>query len=625
MAFDPARCIRKVIDQELPFSWTTIRRRWRWFCSVSSETWIGQHPQRQSGSSRSCPMKRSSVSAIVYAFWIRWDKNWISSSPIRKDQGTDQMYKPIPFFMSSRGYGMFMHTSAPWPAMSKRNPITMWTDFTWATKLWFLHLLWWTERDPEWIYESRGKSSHVAALVVREPGWGRISYFQPEQKDIRWQTNCVRTRFRLMWSISIPVGSRPTGNAITVLLLIVSPIRRRCSPISKKGASAFACGSFLFPPKTNISMNWSKGLYAKERRRTAPGFRMKMSCWISQSRDHWNGIRTRSGIWFVWAWALSRRTLAKGAPYNGIYTSANPDCMEHNLYPLRYNKAVADIIHRGTWREHYLGKKCLGRFAALSFALGWRCRNDRQRIGWNHPRRTFLRLERFRILEPWHGRLCHHDTGESLSPLASRSVSWLHIHALTVPLNRALVIQWEFCIKAFRLLRWNEIQADAFVYAEAKNCTETGLPMVRALFVEFPHDPGAWLVEDEYLFEARCWLPHCLKMATDATSIFPEENGSIIKAGKSMLPDGIIFRPARFRLSSSCVTDLSCRISNWRNAPIRWIKRLSLKVYASDATEADGSHLSSFRQSASFGEGQREESQFVCSGLENKVKLRLSE
>jgi alpha-D-xyloside xylohydrolase len=23
------------------------------------------------------------------------------------------MYKPIPFFMSNRGYGMFMHTSTP--------------------------------------------------------------------------------------------------------------------------------------------------------------------------------------------------------------------------------------------------------------------------------------------------------------------------------------------------------------------------------------------------------------------------------------------------------------------------------------------------------------------------------
>jgi alpha-D-xyloside xylohydrolase len=39
-----------------------------------------------------------------------------------------------------------------------------------------------------------------------------------------------------------------------------------------------------------------------------------------------------------------------------------------------------------------------------------------------------------------------------------------------------------------------------YVYAQAKASTERGLPMLRALFVEYPDDPGAWLVEDEYLF-----------------------------------------------------------------------------------------------------------------------------
>lgn len=29
-----------------------------------------------------------------------------------------------------------------------------------------------------------------------------------------------------------------------------------------------------------------------------------------------------------------------------------------------------------------------------------------------------------------------------------------------------------------------------YVYAQAKDCTERGLPMVRALLVEFPDDPG---------------------------------------------------------------------------------------------------------------------------------------
>ena len=39
-----------------------------------------------------------------------------------------------------------------------------------------------------------------------------------------------------------------------------------------------------------------------------------------------------------------------------------------------------------------------------------------------------------------------------------------------------------------------------YIYAQAKHCREYGLPMLRALFVEFPEDPGAWNVEDEYLF-----------------------------------------------------------------------------------------------------------------------------
>lgn len=39
-----------------------------------------------------------------------------------------------------------------------------------------------------------------------------------------------------------------------------------------------------------------------------------------------------------------------------------------------------------------------------------------------------------------------------------------------------------------------------YVYAQAKDCSERGLPMLRALFVEQPDDPTSWLVEDEYLF-----------------------------------------------------------------------------------------------------------------------------
>jgi alpha-D-xyloside xylohydrolase len=39
-----------------------------------------------------------------------------------------------------------------------------------------------------------------------------------------------------------------------------------------------------------------------------------------------------------------------------------------------------------------------------------------------------------------------------------------------------------------------------YVYAQAKDSSERGLPMVRALFIEYPGDPGSWQVDDEYLF-----------------------------------------------------------------------------------------------------------------------------
>ena len=39
-----------------------------------------------------------------------------------------------------------------------------------------------------------------------------------------------------------------------------------------------------------------------------------------------------------------------------------------------------------------------------------------------------------------------------------------------------------------------------YVYAQAKDSSERGLPMLRALFIEYPDDPGSWLVDDEYLF-----------------------------------------------------------------------------------------------------------------------------
>jgi alpha-D-xyloside xylohydrolase len=39
-----------------------------------------------------------------------------------------------------------------------------------------------------------------------------------------------------------------------------------------------------------------------------------------------------------------------------------------------------------------------------------------------------------------------------------------------------------------------------YIYAQAKDSSARGYPMVRPLFFEYPNDPGSWNVDDEYMF-----------------------------------------------------------------------------------------------------------------------------
>ena len=39
-----------------------------------------------------------------------------------------------------------------------------------------------------------------------------------------------------------------------------------------------------------------------------------------------------------------------------------------------------------------------------------------------------------------------------------------------------------------------------YVYAQAKESSAQGWPMLRTLFFEFPDDPTAWTIDDEYMF-----------------------------------------------------------------------------------------------------------------------------
>ena len=71
-----------------------------------------------------------------------------------------------------------------------------------------------------------------------------------------------------------------------------------------------------------------------------------------------------------------------------------------------------------------------------------------------------------------------------------------------------------------------------YVYAQAKDCSEKGLPMVRALFVEFPHDAGAWLVEDEYMYGSQLLVAPLLESGSSRTVYLPKGKWIDYQSGK---------------------------------------------------------------------------------------------
>jgi alpha-D-xyloside xylohydrolase len=85
-----------------------------------------------------------------------------------------------------------------------------------------------------------------------------------------------------------------------------------------------------------------------------------------------------------------------------------------------------------------------------------------------------------------------------------------------------------------------------YVYTQAKDCSERGLPMVRALLVEFPEDKGAWLVEDEYMFGSQMLVAPLMESGDSRDVYLPKgkwidyQTGKIYEGGYQTIEAGDI-------------------------------------------------------------------------------------
>lgn len=128
-----------------------------------------------------------------------------------------------------------------------------------------------------------------------------------------------------------------------------------------------------------------------------------------------------------------------------------------------------------------------------------------------------------------------------------------------------------------------------YVYAQAKQCTEQGLPMVRALCIEFPNDPAVWSVEDEYMFGHDILVAPMLEQGTKRSVYLPGgkwidyQSNKVYSSGWNTIEAGHI--PAVILVRDGAVIPHIALAQS--TDKMDWSK-IDLKVYATDINKAEG-------------------------------------
>lgn len=442
---------------------------------------------------------------------------------------TDQMYKPVPFFMSNRGYGMFMHTSAPVTC-------DFGNTYVGANKLFMgdeaLDLFIFIGEPKDILNEY----TEIVGKPSMPPLWSfgtwmsRITYFeQSEGYDVAAKLRSYKIPsdvihfdtgwFETDWQCDYKFAPSRFSNP-----------QKMIDDLKKDGFHISLWQLTYFTPKNKFFNEIiEKNLHVKNSKGEMP-YEDAVLDFSNLETVKWYQDKL-AGLLKMGVGAI-KVDFGEAAPMEGFYASGRGGWYEHNLYPLRYNKAVADITKevnneniiwaRSAWAGsqryplHWGGDAAntdIGMDATLRGGLSFGLSGF---SFWSHDIGGFVVAAPENLYRRWlpFGFLTSHSRAHGAPP----KEPWLYNDNF---------------VKAFRESAEMKYKLMPYIYAQAKLCTEKGLPMVRALFVEYPDDPGAWLVEDQYLFGADILVAPMMEAGTERNVYLPKDNWIDYQSGKT--------------------------------------------------------------------------------------------
>lgn len=500
---------------------------------------------------------------------------------------TDQMYKPIPFFMSNRGYGMFMHTSAPvtcdfgatYIGLNKmfmgdenldlfvffgepKDILDEYTDLVgkpgmpplWSFGTWMSRITYFSEKEGYDVAANIRKNKYPCDVIHFDTGWF----------DVDWQCDYKFSENRFQNPQQMLKDLRSQGFHVCLWQLpYFTPKNRYFSELIEKDMYVKNGNGEL--PYEDVVLDFSNP-------ETVKWYQDKLA-----------------GLLNIGVSAI-KVDFGEAAPLNGIYASGKSGWYEHNLYPVRYDMAVSEItkkLHnenimwaRAAWAGsqryplHWGGDAATTNTGLLGTLRAGSSFGLSGFSFWSHDMGGFVKATPEDLYCRWipFGFLTSHTRAHGAPP----TEPWLYDS------KRVQDVFRKSAEMKYRLM--------PYVYAQAKECTEKGLPMLRALFVEFPDDPGAWKVDDEYLFGSQILVAPLLESGmTGRTVYLPEgkwidyQTEKVYEGGWHRIEAGSLPIIMLVR-DGSVLPHLKLAQST---AEMDWSK-MNLKVYSADKKQAEG-------------------------------------
>ena len=498
---------------------------------------------------------------------------------------TDGQYKPVPFYFSNRGYGIFMHTSAPVTADFGASYIGAQRLFMADEQIDFF-VFFGSPKDILNEYTNITGKSPMLPLWTFGTWMSRITYFSQEEgleiaKQLRqnkipsdvihFDTGWFGVDWQCDYEFAKDRFKDPKG---------------MLDQLKRDGFHTCLWQLPYFTPKNRFFRELVDGGMAVKNAAGSLPYEDAVLDLSNPKTVKWYQDKIANLIKL--GVGAIKCDFGEAAPYDGFYYSGRGGLYEHNLYPVRYNKALFEAVKansgegviwaRSAWAGsqryplHWGGDAATTNTGMLGDLRGGLSFGLSGFSFWSHDMGGFVTASPEDIYRRWlpFGFLSSHTRAHGAPP----TEPWLISESFT---------------KAFRQAAEMKYKLMPYVYAQAKDCSERGLPMVRALLVEFPEDPGAWLVEDEYMFGSQILVAPLLESGNSRTCYLPKgkwidyQTGKVYEGGYQTIKVGEIPAVILVR-DGSLIPHVPLA---QRTDQIQWDK-VEWKAYKADAKKCTG-------------------------------------